>query len=405
MSTPKARIAVVNTHPIQYFAPLYAYLNAAPDLEVTALYLSDFSLRGAQDQGFKQVVKWDVDLLSGYPHVFVGPNAKKLEPRGFASMIVPTIWQAVRGGGYDALWLHGHGVAANLIALAAAKSIGIPVFMRCDTHLGLSLTKLKAALRKPLMSMFYRQCDYFLAIGTANKNFYMSMGVPEGKISLVPYAVDNARFMTDARLTDEERRATRQRYGISPDRPAILYVSKFLRRKHPDHLVLAAQRLAAEGLSFDLVLAGSGEMQAELEVLIARGGPPNVVMPGFINQQDMPGVLGACDVFVLPAADEPWGLIVNEAMCAGLPVVVSSEIGCTVDLVRPGENGFTFEARDIEGLTNALRPIVNNVELRRAMSRKSVEIIERWSYHNCRDGLREAVSRCCGVTSRTEVVS
>lgn len=405
MSSRKTRIAVVNTHPIQYFAPLYAYLNASPDLEVTALYLSDFSLRGAQDQGFKQIVKWDIDLLTGYPHLFVGPNAKKLEPNGFTSMIVPEIGQAVRNGGYDALWLHGHGIAANLIAFAAAKSIGIPVFMRCETHLGLSVTRLKAVLRKPLMSMFYGKCDYFLAIGTANKNFYISMGVPEEKISLVPYAVDNARFMAKARLTDDERRATRQRYGISPDRPVILYVSKFLRRKHPDHLVLAAQRLAAEGLSFDLVLTGGGEMQAELEALIARGGPPNVVMPGFINQQDMPGVLGACDIFVLPAEDEPWGLIVNEAMCAGLPVIVSSEIGCAVDLVRPGENGFTFEARDIEGLTRALRPIVSNAGLRRAMSRKSVEIIQRWSYRNCLDGLREAAARCCWVNSGTAVAS
>jgi glycosyltransferase involved in cell wall biosynthesis len=233
----------------------------------------------------------------------------------------------------------------------------------------------------------------------------MSMGVPEEKISLMPYTVDNTRFMTNARLTDEERRATRQRYGISPDRPVILYVSKFLRRKHPDHLVFAAQRLAAEGLSFDLVLAGNGEMQAELEALIASGGPPNVVMPGFINQQDMPGLLGASDIFVLPAEDEPWGLIVNEAMCAGLPVVVSSEIGCAVDLVRPGENGFTFEARDIEGLTNALRPIVSNAGLRRAMARKSVEIIGRWSYRNCLDGLREAVVRCCGVTCPTQGAS
>lgn len=395
MTTCKTRIAVVNTHPIQYFAPLYAYLNASPDLEVTALYLSDFSLRGAIDQGFEQVVKWDVDLLSGYPHVFVGHKARKLEPRGFASMIVPEIWQAVRNGGYDALWLHGHGTAANLIALAAAKSIGIPVFMRSETHLGLPRTKLKTAMRKPLMSTLYGQCDGFLAIGTANKRFYMTMGVPEEKIRLVPYTVDNARFMARARLSEKERRATRQRYGISADRPAILFASKFMWRKHPDHLVLAAQQLEAEGLSFDLVLAGSGEMQAVLEALIARGGPPNVVMPGFINQQDMPRLLGACDLFVLPSEDEPWGLIVNEAMCAGLPVVVSSEIGCATDLVRHGENGFTFAAGDIGALAGALRSIVVDAGLRRTMSRKSLEIIDGWNYRRCLDGLHETVIRCC----------
>ena len=71
-TTKVTRIAVLNSHPIQYFAPLYAYLNAAPDLEVTALYLSDFSIRGGKDAGFGRDVKWDLDLLAGYRSVFLG---------------------------------------------------------------------------------------------------------------------------------------------------------------------------------------------------------------------------------------------------------------------------------------------------------------------------------------------
>ncbi len=393
MSSRKTRVAVVNTHPIQYFAPLYAYLNTSPDIEVTALYLSDFSLRGATDRGFGQVVKWDLDLLAGYPHSFIGPNVKTLVPTGFSSTIVPQIWGAVRRGGFDALWIHGHGVGANLIALAAAKSIGIPVFMRCETHLGLPRVGWKAALRKPLMSAFYRSLNGFLAIGSANRNFYRAMGVPDNRISLMPYTVDNARFTQKSALSDEHRRATRERLKISGDRPAILYVSKFMRRKHPDHLVQAAKRLSAEGLDFDLVLAGNGEMQAELEQLTRD--LPHVVMPGFINQQEMPTLLGACDIFVLPSEDEPWGLIVNEAMCAGLPVVASSEVGCSADLIEDGGNGQTFRAGDVDGLTNALRPIVSDANLRKAMSARSRELIGRWSYRECLEGLREAVARTC----------
>ncbi len=167
-----------------------------------------------------------------------------------------------------------------------------------------------------------------------------------------------------------------------------------MRRKHPDNLVEAARRLAKEGLAFDLVLAGNGEMQAELERLTAD--LPNVVMPGFINQQEMPTLLGACDIFALPSEDEPWGLIVNEAMCAGLPIVVSSEVGCAPDLVENGGNGHTFRARDIDGLTDALRPIVSDSILRKAMSLRSAEIIEKWSYRECLAGLREAFSKNCG---------
>src|SRR5215475_8347089 len=73
------RIAVINSHPIQYFAPLYAYLNAATDLDVTALYLSDVSIRGGRDVGFGQDVKWDLDLLAGYRSLFLGDAARRRE--------------------------------------------------------------------------------------------------------------------------------------------------------------------------------------------------------------------------------------------------------------------------------------------------------------------------------------
>src|SRR5215813_12624642 len=129
------RIAVVNSHPIQYFAPLYAYLNAAPDLDVTALYLSDFSIRGGKDVGFGQDVTWDLDLLAGYRSVFLGDAAHTRQPEGFWSLIAPQVRSELRSGRYDVLWLHGHQYAANLIALMAAKTAGLPVMMRGDPHL------------------------------------------------------------------------------------------------------------------------------------------------------------------------------------------------------------------------------------------------------------------------------
>jgi glycosyltransferase involved in cell wall biosynthesis len=219
------------------------------------------------------------------------------------------------------------------------------------------------------------------------------MGAPEEKISLVPYAIDNARFLRDARLSPQERAQTRRRYGLSQTRPIVLYVSKLQRRKRPDDLLRAARKLASEGLDFDLAIAGSGEMLGELQATAASLGLAGVVFPGFVNQSDMPKLLGAADVFVLPAASEPWGLVVNEAMCAGLPIVVSRELGCAPDLLRHGENGFGFAAGDIDGLTDALRPLVMDADLRASMSRASLSTISDWDYAHCLAGLREALAR------------
>ena len=229
------------------------------------------------------------------------------------------------------------------------RAARIPTFLRCETHLGLRRSALKSLLRRPLIGTYYRRLDGVLAIGSANREFYRAIGIPERRIFDMPYAVDNRRFMTGARLADGERKELRAGFGVHDDRPIVLYAAKFQRRKRPDDLLRAAARLNREGVIFHLVMVGSGEMETELRALAQHLGLSNIHFAGFVNQAALPRVYAACDVFVLPSENEPWGLAVNEAMCAGLPIVASSEIGCVPDLVHDGRNGRTFVAGDVGG--------------------------------------------------------
>jgi glycosyltransferase involved in cell wall biosynthesis len=104
----------------------------------------------------------------------------------------------------------------------------------------------------------------------------------------------------------------------------------------------------------------------------------NVVFTGFVNQSDLPGLYAALDIFVLPSEHEPWGLAVNEAMCAGLPVVVSQGVGCVADLVRDGVNGYTPAAGDIGGLARALQRLIEDEDLRERQGRASLTRIQQW---------------------------
>lgn len=386
------RIGFINTHPIQYFAPLYAYLNRSEDFSVSALYLSDYSVRGARDHGFAQIIKWDIDLLAGHKARFIQGADRRGEPSGFFSMVAPELWREVHRGAFDALVLHGHTPAAMLVATAAAKIARIPTLLRCETHLGLRRSALKSFLRRPMIGAYYRRLDGVLAIGSANREFYRAMGVPERRIFDMPYAVDNHRFMGGAQLANSERRELRAAFGVYDDRPIVLFAAKLLPRKRPDDLLRAAARLNELGVVFHVVIVGSGEMDAELHALAQHLGLPNNHFVGFINQAALPRVYGACDVFVLPSEDEPWGLAVNEAMCAGLPIVASSEIGCVPDLVHDGRNGGTFTAGSITGLTKALQSLLVDPGLRRRMGEASREIIARWSYAECGVGLRAALA-------------
>jgi glycosyltransferase involved in cell wall biosynthesis len=133
-------------------------------------------------------------------------------------------------------------------------------------------------------------------------------------------------------------------------------------------------------------------MEAELKFLARDLGLDRVTFTGFINQSELPKLYAASDVFVLAAENEPWGLIVNEVMCAGLPVVVGSEVGCVPDLVKVGDNGFTCIAGHPSSLATALEPLVADPALRRRMGSESRRLISEWGYEQCKQGIRAAVA-------------
>lgn len=386
------RIAVVNSHPVQYSAPLYAYLNRDPGLDITALYCTDYSLRGAVDPGFGREVQWDVELLQGYRAVFLGERARSRSITGFWSLVVPELWAEIRSGRYDAVWLHGYGYAAYVLAFLAAKSKGLAVYLRSETHMGLGRPRWKRRLRDALLSRAYHHVDRFLAIGTANHDYYRALGVPEDRIFSVPYTVDNERFVARSRLDPAERAGMRASLGLPSDLPVVMFVSKFMRRKHPQSVLYAAALLRDRGIDTAVLMVGAGEMEKELHELAIALRLRAVVFPGFINQSELPRVYAAADVFVLPSADEPWGFIVNEVMCAGLPVVVSDDVGCVPDLVRDGVNGRLMKAGDPESMASALQDILADPLRCAGMGRQSLMLISRWSYERCREGLVAAAN-------------
>jgi glycosyltransferase involved in cell wall biosynthesis len=296
----------------------------------------------------------------------------------------------VRSGKYDALWLHGYAYAADLIALVAAKSHGIPVLMRSETHLGLSRPPLRQRIRDAVLSFSYRYIDAFLAIGTRNRAYYESLGVPASRIHLVPYTVDNERFIGVAGASGE-RAEVRSRLGVGGDDFVVLFASKLSLRKRAADLLRAVALVEARGKRATVLLVGSGELKSESESLARELNLSRAIFAGFVNQASLPAILRSVDAFVLPSESEPWGLIVNEAMCAGLPVVVTDQVGAASDLVKPGENGFVVPAGDVGALARAIETLAGDAAARRTMGQASLRIIRSWSYEECREGLLSAL--------------
>jgi glycosyltransferase involved in cell wall biosynthesis len=395
-ATHGIRLAYVVSHPIQYQAPLLRRIAQEPDIHLTVFFGSDFSVRGYRDQGFGVAVKWDVPLLDGYRHVFL-PRIREGSDVSFATPLNRGILRALKGTGaqptFDALWIHGYATANALHAMLAAKLLGIPVMLRAESWLrdrGRSRTKLAA--KRLFFEALEPLVDAVLPIGIANADYwshYFDDRVPQ---FLVPYAVDNNYFSQRARAAQQTRAELQAELNLDPARQVILFASKLQERKNCAHLVDAYSRLAAAAVRPPyLVIVGDGEERAALERQAAATGLDSIRFAGFRNQSEMPRFFDLASVFVLPSRHEPWGLIVNEAMNASRPVIVSDDVGCALDLVQDGINGFIYPTGDIDALAQALHRVLASAETAARMGASAYRRVQQWGLEQDVQGLRSAL--------------
>lgn len=397
------RVAYLASHPIQYQAPLLRRIAQEPDVDLTVLFGSDFSVRAYKDEGFGVGVKWDVPLLEGYKYVFL-PKLRDLGTVGVATPINRGIVRELRGRNgqppFDVLWVHGYASVNAMHGMLAARMLGIPVLVRAESWLkdrGRSGTKL--ASKQLFFAGLQRLVDAVLPIGRLNAEYwqhYFGANVPQFPM---PYAVDNRYFADKAGEAAPRRAELAAELRLDPGRPVILFASKLQQRKHCDHLVEAYARLCEEAkggsrnaASPYLVIVGDGEERARLEAQAAATGLDGIRFCGFRNQSELPRFFDLASVFVLPSRHEPWGLIVNEAMIAGVPAVVSDDVGSAPDLIEDGVNGCVYPVGDVAALTAALRRVLEQPGTADAMGQRAAERMHTWSFEQDVQGLRRALA-------------
>jgi glycosyltransferase involved in cell wall biosynthesis len=329
------------------------------------------------DERFGQEVKWDIPLLGGYRHEFLSNVSPSPNPSRFWGLINPAILQRLRMGNFDAVWIHGWALASNCIAWATAASRHLPILLRGETNGMTEPVGIKRIAKKILLREFFSHVSGFLAIGTNNANFYRLYDVSDRKIFMTPYSVDNAFFMGRAQDLEDQKRVLKEKEGIPANSPVILFCGKLYAVKRPLD-ILKAFALLEPSLRASLVFVGDGPLRAEMERFVAQQRVANVFFLGFRNQQELPRCYALADLLVLSSASETWGVVLNEAMCSKLPLIVSDRVGAAVDLVRNGINGFIYPMGNIEALTECMRRVIKDDEVRKEMGLSSLEIIKRW---------------------------
>jgi glycosyltransferase involved in cell wall biosynthesis len=364
----RPRVAVINTHPIQHFAPLWAEIAQRGEVSLKVLYCSDWGVKEYKDPGFDRTFRWDVDLLSGYDYELL-PIAKRPAAMSFREVDNPEVGDALARFQPDVLVLFGYTTLTNWRALAwarrstmakGAKKTRVLVFS--DSELKHARPILSRAAKEIVVRAFFSQVDGALPIGNCNAEYYRRYGLPEDVLYPCPLPVDGKRFLAAAGDTAEARASVRRELGIPEGDFVFASVGKYIPRKRHADVAAAFLELPVDLREKSRVLLiGDGPDRGSLAALAARGDG-RIGLTGFVNQSQMPGYFAACDALVVASDHDPHPLVVTEGLFLGLPVIASDRIGCIGpdDTVRPGENGIAYAAGNIKDLSRAMLELLVN---------------------------------------------
>ncbi len=369
------KLAIIVTHPVQYYAPVFQLLHQRQRLDIKVFYTWGIGAMDKYDPGFQKNIEWDIPLFEGYPYEWVENKSNDTGSHHFEGIINPGLIDHVCAFKPDALLVYGWAYNSHLKALRYFKN-KIPVFFRGDSTLLDERGGIKALVKTIFLKWVYRHIDHAFYVGTNNKNYFKKYGLRDEQLTFAPHAVDNNRF---SNRTEADVQLLRTNLRIKDNQCLILYAGKLEEKKDP--VLLLNAFMALNEPDIHLIFIGNGKLETVLKNKAA--GRKDVHFMDFQNQSRMPMIYQACDIFCLPSCGpgETWGLSINEAMASGMPILASDKVGSSADLVKPGVNGAIFKSGSEADLSRHLRELINKNKAGLAiMGQRSRDLIKNWSF-------------------------
>ena len=366
------RLAIIATHPVQYNVPWFRRLACEPGIEVCVFYTWHADGQAKYDPEFQQDIAWDIPLLEGYDYSLVSPQPTVTQKNFWR--LKNDITRPIEAWGADGVLVIGWNYLSHLQAMRYFSG-KIPVFFRGDSTLLDQRSPLRSRIRKYFLRMVYSYVDAAFFVGANNYDYFQQHGMSDLQLTYAPHVVDNRRFSNNAEAHEEEARRWRTSLGIPQESVVFLFVGKLIDLKSPLLLLQAFQKLPHDHKPH-LVYVGNGDCESTLRAQAADAD--NIHFIPFQNQSRMPVVYRLGDVVCLPSESETWGLVVNEAMASGRPVIVSDKVGCARDLVANQETGFIHKSQCQFSLLHAMKKCQNRDELA-SKGRGCTEFIDAWS--------------------------
>jgi glycosyltransferase involved in cell wall biosynthesis len=388
------RLAIIATHPIQYYAPLCRAIAQTKELQLCVFFCSRLGLDPYLDGDFGRTFRWHNDLTSGYHHVFLDdnpmPNSTSL--KWIDNKNVGSALESFRP---DCVLIQGYSTRTMLRALRWANRQRVPVALFADSAFPDHVPFPKSLIKRLVLAYLYRRIFGFFYMGDRGRAYHRHYGAPADRLYFCPYTIDEPLFDISRLRRESLRKKVRGEFGLLDTDLAFLFCGKLIDRKRPLDLIHGAARLQKRmpaGGTVHLLFCGDGKLHREIETA-ARASNVRATLLGFRNIDAIGEVYCAADAMILPSEREPFGVVLAEAAFFDLPLIVSDRIGAIGpnSLVRDGQNGIVFPVGDHDKLSEAMAAM-HDPARRTAMGASSRAIYELQSVAVCARNVATSVN-------------
>lgn len=309
--------------------------------------------------------------------------------RGYNVLLNRGMAEALAKAKPEVVVIGGYSYVAMWQALQWAHKSSIPAFLWSESN---AQDRRRGALAVEFLKRrFLRGCSGFIVPGKSSAEYLLTFGIPERVIFAAPNAVDNDFFGRAAADARRNARGLCAKLGL-PER-YYLFVGRMIPEKGIYELLQAYGQLEP-GLRerIGLMHVGDGASRAACEKLAVEMTPGRIGFTGFVHREELATYYALADCLVFPTFSDPWGLVVNEAMACGLPVIATSVAGCVADLVQDGGNGWVVQAGDVAALSAAMKEIAIDDVRRVTMGKRSTERIAKYTAATWAEGFARAVT-------------
>lgn len=385
MGKKKIRIAWIVHSPTPYKTPFFNLLSEHTELDVMYYFLYWDSLYRPWSQSTFQKFPYKILPALSLPRC-LGQNDY--------IHVGPVVISELKQGHFDIAVICGYNHATLLLSLLWCLVSQTPFVLQGESHLIQKRSKLKKTLKQWLLFPLLRKANAAFATGSKTMEYWEEIGIPRERIFIVSNTPDIHFFINESKKAMGQRELLRRSMGLGSQRTGI-FVGRFVKAKGVEVLLEALAQMAPKNRPH-MILVGDGPLRNTYDEIIRKAGLP-VQIKGFRQKEQLPELYTAADFFVLPSRIEPWGVVVNEAMACGLPVLLSDQVGAAYDLLKEGRNGFMVPTEDVNEWREALEKMMrlSEEELGR-MGVESLKIVRPWTHIASVQNVIECVRKICG---------